>query len=73
METGLFPVFPNIKQQGAPAEAAALTQAWATHSFQRFIHLFYVCEYTVGVFRHTRRGHRILLQMAVSHRVVAGI
>jgi hypothetical protein len=38
-----------------------------------FIYLFYVCEYTVSVFRHTRRGHRIPLQMVVSHRVVAGI
>jgi hypothetical protein len=30
-----------------------------------------VCEYTV--FRHTRRGHQIPLQMVVSHHVVAGI
>ena len=41
-------------------------------SFERFIYLFYVCEYTVAVFRHTRRGHRIPLQMVVSHHVVAG-
>jgi hypothetical protein len=34
--------------------------------------LFYVCEYTVAVFRHTRRGHCIPLQMVVSHHVVAG-
>jgi hypothetical protein len=34
--------------------------------------LLYVCEYTVAVFRHTRRGHRIPLQMVVSHYVVAG-
>ena len=32
---------------------------------------FYVCEYTVPLFRHTRRGHRIPLQMAVSHHVGA--
>jgi hypothetical protein len=37
-----------------------------------FIHSFIVCEYTVGVFRHTRRGHQTLLQMVVSHHVVAG-
>jgi len=37
------------------------------------IYLFYVYEYTVAVFRHTRRGHQIPLQMAVSHHVVAGI
>jgi hypothetical protein len=35
--------------------------------------VFNVCEYTVAVFRHTRRrGHRIPLQMVVSHHVVAG-
>ena len=31
-----------------------------------------VYEYTVAVFRHTRRGHHIPLQMVVSYRVVAG-
>jgi hypothetical protein len=35
--------------------------------------LFYVYEYTVAVFRHTRRGRQISLQMVVSHHVVAGI
>jgi hypothetical protein len=29
-------------------------------------------KYTVSVFRHTRRGHQISLQMVVSHHVVAG-
>jgi hypothetical protein len=37
---------------------------------KRFI---YVYEYRVAVFRHTRGGHRIPLQMAVNHHVVAGI
>jgi hypothetical protein len=32
---------------------------------------FYLWEYTVAIFRHTRRGHGILLQMVVSHHVVA--
>jgi hypothetical protein len=36
-------------------------------------YLFYVYQYTVTVFRHTRRGHQIPLQMVVSHHVVAGI
>jgi hypothetical protein len=36
------------------------------------IYLFYVCEYTAVLFRHTRRGHQIPLQMVVSHLVVAG-
>ena len=33
---------------------------------------FYVREYTVSLFRHTRRGHQISLQMVVSHHVAAG-
>jgi hypothetical protein len=37
-----------------------------------FHHLFNVYEYTVAVFRHTRRGYQIPLQMVVSHHVVAG-
>jgi hypothetical protein len=37
------------------------------------IYLFIICKYTVAVFRHSRRGHQILLQMVVSHHVVAGI
>jgi hypothetical protein len=32
-----------------------------------------VCEYTVDVYRHTRREHQIPLQMVVSHHVVLGI
>jgi hypothetical protein len=37
------------------------------------IYLFILCKYTVAVFRHSRRGSQILLQMVVSHHVVAGI
>jgi hypothetical protein len=36
------------------------------------IYLFYVYEHTLAVFRHTRRGRQISIQMAVSHHVVAG-
>jgi hypothetical protein len=32
-----------------------------------------ISKYTVAVFRHTRRGHQISLQMVVSLHVVAGI
>jgi len=44
-------------------------------SLQFFIFkdLFIVYEYTIAVFRHTRRGHRISLQIVVSHHVAAGI
>jgi hypothetical protein len=37
------------------------------------IYLFIICEHTVAVFRHTRRGHQITLQMVVSHHVVSGM
>jgi hypothetical protein len=37
---------------------------------KRFVY-FYV--YECSVFMHTRRGHRIPLQMVVSHHVAAGI
>jgi hypothetical protein len=36
-------------------------------------YLFHICVHTVTVFRHSRRWHRIPLQMVVSHHVVAGI
>jgi hypothetical protein len=40
---------------------------------QKKIYLFiYLYEYTVAVFRHTRIGHLIPLQMVVNHHVVAG-
>jgi hypothetical protein len=32
-----------------------------------------ISKYTVAVFRHSRRGHHISLQMVVSYHVVAGI
>jgi hypothetical protein len=41
--------------------------------FLKLFIYFYVCEYTVAVFRHTRRGHQVSLQRVVSHHVVAGI
>jgi hypothetical protein len=37
------------------------------------IYLFIICKYTVAVFRHSRWGRQILLQMVVNHHVVAGI
>jgi hypothetical protein len=38
-----------------------------------FIDLLIICKYTVAVLRHSRRENQILLQMVVSHHVVAGI
>jgi hypothetical protein len=43
-----------------------------TRFLKNVIYLFYVYECTIVVFRHTRRGHWIPLQMVVSHHVVAG-
>ena len=37
------------------------------------IYLVIICKYTVAVFRCTRRGHQISLQVVVNHHVVAGI
>jgi hypothetical protein len=37
------------------------------------IYLFIICKYTVAVFRRSRRGRQLSLQMVVSHHVVAGI
>jgi hypothetical protein len=46
----------------------------STHSFFFFFKdLFITSKYTVAVFRNTRRGCEISLQMVVSHHVVAGI
>jgi hypothetical protein len=41
--------------------------------FKDFIYLFYIYEYTVAVFRYTKRGHRNPLEMVVSHHEVAGV
>ena len=35
--------------------------------------IYFIYEHTIPVFRHTRRGCQIPLQMVVSHDVVAGI
>jgi hypothetical protein len=37
------------------------------------IYLLFICKYIVAVFRCTRRGHQMSLQIVVSHHVVAGI
>jgi hypothetical protein len=34
--------------------------------------IYFIYEYTVAVFRHTRRWRQITLQMVVSHHMVAG-
>jgi hypothetical protein len=39
---------------------------------KKITYLFYVYEFTVAIFRHTRRGHQISLRMVVSHHVASG-
>jgi hypothetical protein len=58
----------------------AMACVWRTEdNFQESILFFFkylfiiISKFTVAVFRHTRRGHPISLQMVVSHHVVAGI
>ena len=45
----------------------------SVEKFIQKIYLFIICKYTVAVFRHSRRGRQIPLQMFVGHHVVAGI
>jgi hypothetical protein len=45
-----------------------LFHVFSINSFKRFIYY----EHTVTDFRHTIGGHQFLLQMVVSHHVVAG-
>ena len=42
------------------------------YEFIVFIYLLVICKYTVAVFRHSRRGRQISLQMVVSYIVVVG-
>ena len=37
-----------------------------------YLFSYFMYEYTIAIFRHTRRGYWTLLQMVVSHHVVAG-
>ena len=50
----------------APQEGAFPPEAFP------FRDLFIISKHTVAVFRQTRRGQPISLQMGVSHHVVAG-
>jgi hypothetical protein len=62
------------KQEKKSLFLVVVCHSLSTHFFFfKKIYLFITCKYTVAVFRHTRRGRQILLQMVVSHHVVAGI
>ena len=55
---------PDQTRSSTTLRFTVVAVQWSTSKF--------LCEYTVAVFRHTRRGHGIPLQMVVSHHVVAG-
>ena len=59
-----------------PRRGGPMLYHWAAHSPElpshvNFLIYAFFLIYTVAVFRHIRRGHQILLQMVVSHHVVA--
>jgi hypothetical protein len=60
----LAPVGPTCSSQLCSLSPCSL---WAKDLF------IIIHKYTVAVFRRTRRGRQISLQVVVSHRVVAGI
>jgi hypothetical protein len=64
----------EVKKSQSPIQdpSSSETQPSSPMIYIFLIYLFYVCEYTVAVFRHVRRGHWIPLQMFVSHHVVGG-
>jgi hypothetical protein len=70
ISTGKFPTLP-------PGTGNSVLWGWlAMHWWAMadlFLLLFIICKYTVAVFRHSRKGSQISLQMVVSHHVVAGI
>jgi hypothetical protein len=65
---------PASASQVLGLKACATTTRLIVFCFLVFFKgLFIIYEYTLAVFRHTRRGHQIPLQMVVNHHVVAGI
>jgi len=68
------PSVPTVSQLLLPLLALQVCVYATTPDLLLFfkIYLFYLYEYTVAVFKHTRRGHQIPLQMVVSHHVFAG-
>jgi hypothetical protein len=64
-------VLLKCSKESDSLETVAAKQVKNNFFFMKMF-LFYICEYTVTVFRHTRRGHQIPLQVVVSHHVVAG-
>jgi hypothetical protein len=73
----LFTITGSWKEPSCPSPEEWTQKMWYIYTMEYyssiFFYLFITCKYTVAVFRHTRRGLQISLQMVVSHHVVAGI
>jgi hypothetical protein len=61
-----------LLQNGRSTFMGISETGYSNFFFLRFVYFFYLYEYTAAVFRYTRRGHWIPLQMVVSHHVVVG-
>jgi hypothetical protein len=59
--------FRNSAHSGQPCLVWLACSLWPKDLF------IIINRYTVAVFKHTRRGHQISLQMVVSHHVIARI
>jgi hypothetical protein len=75
---GIPSLYPREPRDGVMSSGLWQVLSPAAPSYQPFyiifLNLFIItCKYTVAVFRHTRRGHQISLQVVVNHHVVAGI
>ncbi|GAB1284909.1 Neuronal PAS domain-containing protein 2 [Apodemus speciosus] len=66
-------VNPPLQGQITPTQVTNQHLLRESNVISAQIYLFIVCNYTVAVFRHTRRARQISLWMVVSHYVVAGI
>jgi hypothetical protein len=73
--TELESVRPVIKQTQLSClkGQATVLMVSQSHFFLKKDLFIIISKHTVAVFRYTRRGHQISLQMVVSHHVVAGI
>jgi hypothetical protein len=62
----------GLELRNLPASASRVLGLKACATTPGLIIFLIQDEYTAAVFRHTRRGHQIPLEMVVSHHVVAG-
>ena len=66
-------IFNDEKQPTRKVNTKTVNNVIKHFFIDSFSYLFYVCEFIVNFFRHTRRGHGIPLEMVESHHMEAGI